>query len=156
ICLDDITENVLQQYIDKRSKEKGRRGEPISRETVRKEIGTFASIWNKWGRNFGYVSTPAPTCGLIFRKGKTKPPFQTWDQIERQTRRGTLSVAEIDELWASLYLRLSEIDDLLEYVRTHGSAAFIYPMFAVAAYTGARRSEMLRSHVDDFDFEART
>jgi integrase len=26
-------------------------------------------------------------------------------------------------------------------------------MFAFAAYTGARRSEILRSQVDDFDFE---
>ena len=33
---------------------------------------------------------------------------------------------------------------------------FIFPMFVFAAHTGARRSEILRSQVDDFDFQART
>ena len=33
---------------------------------------------------------------------------------------------------------------------------FIYPMFVFAAHTGARRSEILRSQVDDFDFQSRT
>src|SRR5262249_25005078 len=33
---------------------------------------------------------------------------------------------------------------------------FLYPMFVLAAHTGARRSEMMRSRVEDFDFEERT
>jgi integrase len=152
--LETITSENLQKYVDSRSKEKGPRGDAISRETVRKEIGTFASIWNKFGRTLGLVSSPAPTRGLIYRKSKGKPPFQTWDQIERQIQRSSFSAAETRELWGSLYLRLSEIEELLEYVRTNASAEFVYPMFAFAAYTGARRSEMLRSRVDDFDFDA--
>jgi len=40
-------------------------------------------------------------------------------------------------------------------VREHATQPFTYPMFAFAAYTGARRSDILRSLVDDFDFEQR-
>lgn len=155
IRLDAITTEVLQSYVDKRSCEKGRRGGLISRETVRKEIGTFASIWNRFGRSVGLVYGAAPTRGLIYRKGKAKPPFQSWDQIERQIKRGGLTADEADALWSSLYLRLSEIGEVLEYAKVHPSAPFMHPMLAFAAFTGARRSEMLRSRIDDFDFDAR-
>jgi integrase len=46
--------------------------------------------------------------------------------------------------------------ECLAWVEAHARYAFLYPMFAFAAYTGARRSEMLRSERDDWDFEART
>jgi integrase len=42
----------------------------------------------------------------------------------------------------------------LEYVRLHAKNDFIYPMLTFAAYTGARRSELLRSRRSDFDFES--
>src|SRR5262249_11290984 len=32
---------------------------------------------------------------------------------------------------------------------------FVYPMFVFVAHTGARRSEMMRSRVEDFDFDAK-
>ncbi len=35
-----------------------------------------------------------------------------------------------------------------------GRFGFVHPMFAVAAHTGAGRSEILGSHIDDFDFDA--
>jgi hypothetical protein len=44
-----ITTTRLQHYIDARSKQKNRKGQPISHETIRKEIGTFGSMWNKFG-----------------------------------------------------------------------------------------------------------
>src|SRR5262249_40362785 len=88
--LQSITTETLQTYVDTRSKEKGRHGEPLSHVTVKKEIGTFASIWNKWAMPLGLVSAPSPTKGLLYHKAKSKPPFQTWKQIERQIARGGL------------------------------------------------------------------
>ena len=52
-----------------------------------------------------------------------------------------------------LYLRLNEIDELLKYVKKHARYPYVYPMFAMAAYTGARRSELMRSRRSDFDFK---
>jgi integrase len=144
-----ITTEVLQRYVDQRAKEKFR-GETISHKTIQKEIGTFASIWNKWGIPEGLVSGPAPTKGQVYKKDKGKGPFQTWEQIERRIARG-----QEDDLWDTLFLTLPEVDELLKHVK--GSRfPFVYPMFVFAARTGARRSEILRSQIDDFDFATKT
>lgn len=38
------------------------------------------------------------------------------------------------------------------FVKQSARQPFIHPMFVFAAHTGARRSEMVRSEIDDFDF----
>jgi len=68
--------------VDQRCQEAGRNNRPLSDATVRKEIGTFSSIWNRWALPHGIVQAPAPTKGLIYKKAKAKPPFQTWRQID--------------------------------------------------------------------------
>ena len=142
----------MQGYVDTRAQEDGWRGKPISDATIRKEISTLSSIWNRWALPRGLVQLPAPTKGLIYRKGKAKPPFQTWEQIERQTKRGGLSESQVTDLWGSLFLTLSEIDELLAFARETAAQRWVYPMFVFAAHTGARRSEIMRSQIDDFDF----
>ena len=92
-----------------------------------------------------------PRKGLRLPKTSEKPPFQTWQEIERQIERGGLTDAQQEELWSCLYLTLQEIGQLLEYVEQHASQPWIYPMFVMAAHTGARRSELLRCQVSDFD-----
>lgn len=79
----------------------------------------------------------------------------TWDDIERISGRGGLSDDEIDELWSCLFLESDEVDQLLEDVNNRSRLSFVYPMFLFAAHTGARRSEIIRSRIDDFDFELR-
>jgi integrase len=59
-------------------------------------------------------------------------------------------------LWESLFLSLAEVQELLRYVKTTVRRPSDFAMFCMAAFTGARRSEILRSQVDDFDFEAGT
>jgi integrase len=149
-----ITTETLQKYVEARSAEEGRQGKALSHETIKKEIATLASAWNKYAVPQGLIKGTAPTKGLAYRKTKAKPPFQTWDQIERQIARGGLSKVEEKELWNSLFLKLPEIEELLDHVRVHAHARYIYIMFCIAAYTGARRSEMLRSRIEDFDFDA--
>jgi hypothetical protein len=146
-----INTQAMQAYVDARSLEAGRNGNAVSHMTVKKEVGTFAAVWNKWALSQGIVIGPAPTKGLIYRKCKAKPPFQTRQQIAQRIARGGLSAGEQKELWKSVFLTLSEILDLPEYVRAHAHRMYSYIMFCFAAFTGARRSEILRSIVDDFD-----
>ncbi len=148
-----ISTETLQQYVNERSKETGRNGEPLSHKTIQKEIGSFASIWNKWGIKAGLVAGRAPTRGLIYNKTKAAHPFQTWQQIEQRIKRGGLSTAQKDELWDSLFLSVEQTEELLADVKKIGRFEFVYPMFAFAAYTGARRSEILRAEIDDLDFD---
>jgi integrase len=150
-----ITTRMLQHYIDSRSKQKGRQRRPVSHETIRKEIGTFGSMWNKFAVPMGIVHGPAPTRGLIYHKIRSKPPFQTWEQIERQIARGGLTSVQEEDLWDALFLSVAQVEELLDYVRKQDRLPFLYPMFLFAAHTGARRSEMLRSLIDDFDFASK-
>lgn len=55
-------------------------------------------------------------------------------------------------LWEALYLRRNEIDAFLKHVEEHAAHPFIYPMIVMAAHTGARRAELMRSQRSDFDF----
>jgi integrase len=151
-----MTTETVQAYIDQRSQEIGRRGNTVSNVTIKREVGTLAAIWNKWALPQGFVIVPSPTRGLVYPKSRAKPPFQTWEQIERRVARGGLTPEQEDELWDALFLTLPEIDELLKFVQQNARHELVYVMFCFAAHTGARRSEMLRSRVDDFDFDTDT
>ncbi len=58
-------------------------------------------------------------------------------------------------MWANLFLRREEIDELLEHVKKHAYKPYIYPMLVMAAHTGARRSELMRSRIEDIDLKKR-
>jgi integrase len=151
-----VTTETLQGYVNNRSKEKGRGGRSLSHVTIQKEIGTLSSVWNRWALPLVLVNKPAPTKGLIYAKARSKPHFQTLDQIKRQIARGGVSAPEAKELWSSLFLTLGQVQDLLGHVRARNGRPWVYVAFCFAAYTGARRSEIVRSRVDDFDFDAGT
>ncbi|HEV3440191.1 MAG TPA: site-specific integrase [Gemmata sp.] len=154
--LSEISSKTLQAYIDARTLEKGKAKKTVRRETVHKEIGTFSSVWNKWGIQQGFTDRPAPVKNLTYPKGTTKPPFQIREQIERKIKLGKLSAEVKAELWRSLFLTTPEVEALLDYIRDLKADSFVYPMFTFAAHTGARRSEIRRSQVTDFDFASRT
>jgi integrase len=59
-------------------------------------------------------------------------------------------------LWESLFLTLPEVEKVLGYVRETSNLQYAYPMFVFAAHTGARRSEIRRALVSDFDFEGKS
>lgn len=150
IPLNTITTETLQAYVTARQQAKSRSGEPISQMTVKKELGTFASIWNKWAVPQGMVSVPAPTQRLVIGKTKASLPFQTFEQIKRK-----IAAGESEDLWDALFLNADETAKVLEFAKDKRPAWF-YPMLAFAAHTGARRSEMIRSLVEDIDFKTGT
>ena len=58
--------------------------------------------------------------------------------------------------WDCLFLTIPEIDEFLKSVDQHARGRFVYPMVMTAAHTGARRSELIRSRIEDIDFESNT
>jgi integrase len=146
----------IQQHIDRRCRQKGIRKKFLSTTTLKKEVGSMRACWN-WGVAAGLLHGPFPVNkSLKYPKSEEKEPFQTWAEIERKISRGGLSDVEVRELWDSLFLTLSEIDELLHYVATNARHDFLYPAFVFSAHTGCRRSEMLRARIDDVDFAGRT
>lgn len=153
--LRDLEAPHLQEYVARRSQERGRHGRNISPTTVKKELSTLGAIWT-WGRQMRFVEKPFPRRGLKFPKTVDKAGFLTFEEIERQIARKKPTQTEETGFWDCLFLTLSEIAELLAHVARVARHPFIYPMFVFAAHTGARRSEMLRSQIEDFDLEAGT
>lgn len=70
------------------------------------------------------------------------PPFQTLDEVEAQTKDLDPDSPRAKDLWSSVFLDRTEVEELLDLVQAQKQfAAFVYPMFVMAAHTGARRSE---------------
>jgi integrase len=144
----------LQEYVTTRSGESGRQGR-VSPVTIRKEIATLSGLWG-WLLKAGLATIQFPGKGLRYSKTDEKPPFQTRTEIERQIAGGGITELEQAALWECLYLGVEEIDQVLDEVQIANPSTFLYPMLVVAAHSGARRSELLRSQIRDIDFDGGT
>ena len=148
-----ITQAVLQEYVTVRASQLTATGTPISPETIKKEIGTTSGLW-KFAAGKNWVKGASPTKGLKYPKGREKPPFQTFSEIETHIARGGLTERDVAELWESLILTREDVEAFLDHVQEQGRHAFLYPMIVAAAHSGARRSELIRSQVSDIDLES--
>ena len=144
----------LERHVARLAKMPGRKGRPLNSVTIRKEVQTFSAAWN-WAARRKLVDRPFPSKGLSYPKTSEKPPFRTRAEIEAAVARG-IGADEVGALWGSLFLTLAEVREVLELVRGRALHPWIYPMVAIAAHTGMRRSEILRSRVDDFDLAGGT
>ena len=153
--LHTLTLEDLQDYVDARSKDDGLRGKKLSPATIKKELTTLRTLWN-WAKNADYFHRAFPSRGLRYPKTAEKPPFQTWAEIARKIKAYKLSPEKQADLWECLFLTTKETDELLADAKAVALQPCIYPMFVFAAHTGARRSEILRSEVDDIDLFGRT
>ena len=153
-AVQSITKADLQQYAAKRLKERYR-GSLIRPDTVRKELVTFRMLWN-WGVEEGLLMGRSPTKHVDLPLVDEKPPFMTRTEIEAVIRRGGLSDAEQRELWKALFLERDEIAGLLDHAKAAAGSRLAYPFLVFVAHTGARRSEIVRTRIEDLDFRART
>jgi integrase len=146
---DSFSVDVLQGYVNKRA------DEGVVRDTIHKELTTLRVVWG-WAHKRKHIEAPLAwhMSDLTLPKGREKPPFQTWDQIARKIERGGLSEEQEAGLWECLWLDQAQTVECLAWVHDHASRPFLHPMVAFAAYTGARRGEMVRSERDDWDFNA--
>jgi integrase len=137
--LSGLTLRKLQSHID-------RRCPGVSPTTAKKEIDSFRAVWN-WGERSKLVTGKFPSAGLVYPKTDEKLPFQSMPEIIRRLKAG----GDPDQLWECLYLTAKEMTQLLAHVEKRKAPSWVYPMIATAAHTGARRSELIRAHVEDVD-----
>lgn len=148
--IETIREPELQtRYINKRAKEKGHNGKSIQPDTIKKELQTFFQM-RDLARANGWVRDDLQRKRLVYPKAADKPPFKTWSEIEAAVNRGGLDDRQIEELWDCLFLNEEQVVELIEFVAKNAEHDFILPLFAIPAFTGARRSEAVRAQVDDF------
>lgn len=146
-----ITTDTLQTYVNKRSKEQNNKKRPISSVTIKKELTTFMQVW-KFARLSSYVSHDLNRSDVRLPKSRQKPRFHTMDEVQRKISRLD-DPKEIEELLNSIYLRGEEVLELLTYIQENARHDWIYPAISIAAFTGARRSEILRAEIDDLDLK---
>lgn len=144
----------VQRYVELRSKD-AYRGRSTGPDTIRKEISTLRLVWN-WAKAQGHVEDPPPVDRLVYSKRDEKPPFLTMSEIRRIADGGDVTARRVAEMWESLYLTREDVDGLLRHVEQQRSEPFVYPMLVLAAHTGMRRSELVRSETTDMDFDGRT
>jgi len=133
----------LQAYVNRRAK----KAQPV---TIKKELQTFNQLW-AFAVARGWAEGPSPKGHVALPRSAQKPPFQTFDQIKKAIKRG-----ESEDHWEALFLRESEVLAILQHVKKKAQHPFVYPMLAFAALTGARRSEIIRSEIGDWDLENAT
>jgi integrase len=152
--IEAVTCADLQGYVDARAKEAGKNGK-VQSYTIRKELRRFRQTW-EWGRRNGVCSAPEwRIADLALEPDQGREPFRTFEEIKRRIGRGGVTKQQERRLWECLYLTGDDVKDVLNHVRKTATASWVYPLFAFCVMTGARRSEMLRSQIDDWDFETR-
>ena len=148
---------TIRNYKERRKREQ-HRGRCPSEGTIKKELVTFRQVW-MWAKHNELVSGDCPLVTesgrwkIHFEKPAEREKFRTWAEIQRRIQRGGITEEQVRDLWSGLYLDQSQVSELLTYVERTARYPFIHPMFAFAAYTGARKSEVLRSQIDDFQFD---
>lgn len=176
----ELTRADLQGYADKRAKEwidpnvyrakrrerdakkkprSNRKPAPLASEdrpkrhpspaTLKKEIVSLRTAWN-WARSHLGLGPEFPGRDLDYAKAEQKLPFMTWDEAARRVDLGD----DADAVWECVYLRPAEVTELLSWLKGREVSAWVYPMFCFAAYTGARRSEIVRVSPTDLDVAA--
>jgi integrase len=148
--MDDLGLLTLQAYVDARTKDAGMNGRKVSAATIKKEIITLRTAWN-WAKRAKIVKEPFPYLGLRYPRTTEKPPFMTKAEIERKVKAGGLSKAEEADLCDAMYPTTEETKAILKLIKGKQTQPFLYPMVAFAAYTGARRSEIIRTKLADLD-----
>ena len=147
--IQSLTVINLQEHVERRRK-KG-----VAPVTLKKEVATLRACWN-WATHGELVKGVFPGRGLRFPKEEETEPFRTFAEIEAIIAAEKPDEDRKEALWHALYLTRPEIDQFLAHVQQNGTLPWLYPMVVFAAFTGARRSEILRALAADVDLTGGT
>lgn len=173
VAFQSIQPAVLQQYVSQRGKQKGLRGRLVQPDTIVKELQSFRQVWNYAQQTLRIVSGDNPVDHVRKGRGSEKAPFQVFAQVVKQSqpletalaalkksKGGAAAIRELEnelaQLWESVYLDKQDVLDLLDYVAVTATEPEAYPAICMVALTGCRRSEMMRSEISDWNFDAKT
>ncbi len=141
----------LQRHVKRREQTQNSRGKFLSAVTVQKDLVTLRVAW-RWAVEGKLIVGTFPRMKSVrFKPTEYKLPFMTYAEVERQLAQG----GDAEKLWECLYLEPPELNELLEHIRSRTTAPrWLYPMACLAAFTGVRRSDLIRAEVGDLDLNA--
>lgn len=138
VALADLTPGAVQAYVMARTA-KNRKA-----ETIRKEVGTLGVVLG-FGRKLRLPIPPDVPGVPLYPRSDEKPPFRTRAEIERLVKAGGPS-----SLWESVFLTVPETHAIVAFVAGRSRFPWFRLAFAIMAYTGCRRSEVLRVRAEDY------
>jgi integrase len=142
----------IERYVHERQKQNGLRGRKISPTTIRKELQALSQLWN-FAEERGYVSGKNPVSQVKRPKPNAEEPFATYDEIAKRIAADPKMTAPHQaELWSGVFLNLTEIRELLSHVKANAEP-MAHAALSFVAWTGCRRSEMMRATIDDVDLK---
>jgi integrase len=147
--LSKLTKEAVQDFVAKRAKQKWH-GKPISGATVRKELRTLSLLWN-YGESLGWVTGKNPTRGVMVARPKSKERFRTPTEIRKNVK--TATKEKQAEMWEACFLDKDELKEFLMHSEQFAGPRWLHPVIATCSYAGLRRSEWMRSRVEDWDFK---
>jgi len=121
--------------------------------TLKKELSTLGLLW-RHGERLGWVTGRVPTKGVRLPKKRQKERFRTYAEIVELLP--TVSEKQHGDLWECCVLLGNEVKEFLDHVRTITDPTYAAAMVTAAAFTGARRSELMRSRRRDWDLKNKT
>jgi integrase len=143
-----IGAETLQRYIAKRSV-------TVKPVTIRKELASLHTAW-AWAHEARIAPEPPRIEKLRYAKQDEQPPFMHAEQIRREIKTRKLHGPAARALWESLVMTMDEVREFVAFLRSEIPHPWVADMFEVAAFTGARRSELCRMMTGDVDLERGT
>lgn len=128
---------ALQRYVTVRK---------VAPTTIRKELSTLRTAW-RWAFEAGIAPPPPRFEKLRFPKHAEPPPFRHAAEIRAILKADRTADPEL--LWESLVLTTAEVRSIVGYVRSNWPHQWFVDAWTIAAYTGARRSEIVRMRAED-------
>lgn len=123
----------------------------VADTTVKKERQTLISFF-AWAVQEEILETSPAAALPAIKADRNRPRFRTLEEIEATLAQGGLDDAQTTEIWECLYLTPADIGEILALVKQRAHVDFAHAMFALIAYTGIRRGEMLCLRWLDVDF----
>jgi hypothetical protein len=84
----------LQDYVDRRVRQRGRRGKPLSTATIRKEVTTLGAAW-AWAVQGGKLEGAFPKSGVRYPKVTDQLMRQTWIRMSSRTESRDVRSSEV-------------------------------------------------------------
>jgi integrase len=123
----------------------------VSPTTINKELETFRLMF-QLAVKYRYIPSNSVKEVDKYKKANVPHRFMTKAEIDREIQDRDYTEEEKENLFRFRYLTESEIGGLLELARE--KLPFLHPILVTCAYTGARRSELLRLTWADVDLKA--
>src|SRR5579862_9280165 len=137
----DVTVDTLKEY------RKFRYGEGVRVVTVNKELSWIFTLYSDQKKHF-----PAdPFEDFVYDKDDTDPArWKTAQEIKDELKERDYSEEDAEKMWQGRFYTKAEIGRLLKLAKEQDPELFA--MLCVAAFTGARRSEIARMRWADISW----